>query len=449
MSRAAAVCYRIRWRRIGAPARSNAVYYVAVGSPSSIDEALRAHVYAAAVASVDEVVKNWNDTNPDRTVGIDDAELRKAMSRVPDAAFIPAAEDFGLDFSVQLAAHAAVALADADQVFRPAVSLRDRNADSPAPLVAVLAAYRTAIVAVERRENCSIANESRVRHLHGRLLERLRVMACSRREGDSLEAQSGVEDVMWALWRLESEAREPETPIGVPSWWRWSRRHTMVARNVAAVSAVIVVAVLAFNAGRGGAETGTPSPEVGVAATGDVDAPDARTTSRSVPAAPSAGFSGTALLKNTRVSLAALTADGREVQAGQLPTFAPLTIEVDHGITFRLRFSMIDRQESRDNLTFFIQPLDPVKVQGAHQVLPTGLQSLSGLDTGNDALVVPGPAVAEDGTYATYEFVLAALTGQLNNGYFCGYTPKPVTVIVSSNSNDLAIPYPVFIKRDC
>jgi hypothetical protein len=161
------------------------------------------------------------------------------------------------------------------------------------------------------------------------------------------------------------------------------------------------------------------------------------------------GFSGTPLLKNTRVELAVIDTDDRGVNPGQLPNFAPLTIDVDHGVTFRLRFTMIDSQAPLDNLQFFVQPLDPVKVQGAHQVLSNGTQPLPQIDSGGEVLVVPTPVPATDGTFATYEFVVAALQGRLNNGYFCGYTPKPVTAVIKSGGNELAIPYPIFIKRQC
>ncbi len=69
------------------------------------------------------------------------------------------------------------------------------------------------------------------------------------------------------------------------------------------------------------------------------------------------------------------------------------------------------------------------------------------LDAGD---FIPVPPIDPGGAPTIYRFVLSAPPDRTTVGYWCGYTAKPVQILVTTSDNASAATttYPVYVLRD-
>ncbi|MCV7213031.1 hypothetical protein [Mycolicibacterium canariasense] len=244
-----------------------------------------------------------------------------------------------------------------------------------------------------------------------------------------------------------------EVPAPPPERGRFSAGHLAAAGTAAAVVfAVIgglvvsqVTPVREFSGGETDAAASTGAPDsTGV----PVDPitflpkrPPAVTLSQTLP--------------NTDVQLFAFpdSADpSGETQTvpGYLPPVGAPVMAINDRLTFEVRLSIRDKELPPDTLSLSINAVTPTVIteskllanrDHAEEFKPT-------LNVGDPVAV---PPIAKDGTSTVYRFVLAALPSKpTENGYWCGYTPKPVSILVTKGDNyESAITsYPVYVMRD-
>ena len=160
-------------------------------------------------------------------------------------------------------------------------------------------------------------------------------------------------------------------------------------------------------------------------------------------------------LPNTVVQLFAFPSSAdpsRETQTvpGYLPPVDGPVMAISDRLTFEVRLSIRDKGLPPDTLSLSINAVSPTVITEA-ELLANRDHAEEFKPTLNVGDPVAVPAIAKDGTPTVYRFVLAALpSAPTTNGYWCGYTPKPVSILVTKGDNyESAITsYPVYVVRD-
>lgn len=144
----------------------------------------------------------------------------------------------------------------------------------------------------------------------------------------------------------------------------------------------------------------------------------------------------------------AINGDEHIVTAGALPSFPTMVIPMDKGITFEVAFAKRHLDQSSDFVQFFVNGIAPATIDQSHRMRNAAEPEGDNLGDLSDPLTVKG--LPDDGSPVVYQFHMTA-TRAVNIGYWCGYNPKPVTVVVIANNNPAGatVPYPVSVSRDC
>lgn len=241
-------------------------------------------------------------------------------------------------------------------------------------------------------------------------------------------------------------------PAPPPERGRFSARHLMAAGAAAALVVVLVGGLMVWQVSPVRDFLGGETDAAASAGTPDgagvpVD-PIALLPDRS----PTVALSQT--LPNTVVQLFAFhgTADpSRKTQTvpGYLPPMDGPVMAINDRLTFEVWLSIRDKQLPPDTLSLSINAVSPPVITES-KLLANGNHAEEPKPTLNVGDPVAVPPIDKDGTPTIYRFVLAAVPSTTTNGYWCGYTPKPVSILVTKGDNyESAITsYPVYVVRD-
>lgn len=160
-------------------------------------------------------------------------------------------------------------------------------------------------------------------------------------------------------------------------------------------------------------------------------------------------------LPNTDVQLLAFPASAdpsRDAQTvpGYLPPVDAPVMAINDRLTFEVHLTIRNKKLNPDTLSLSINAVTPTVITESELLANRDHagEPLPSLNMGNPVAV---PPIAKDGTPTIYRFVLAALPSKpTENGYWCGYTPKPMSILVTKGDNyESAITsYPVYVVRD-
>ena len=214
--------------------------------------------------------------------------------------------------------------------------------------------------------------------------------------------------------------------------------------GIAAVATSAALALLAWMIpANPRAFTGASTTTAGRSSTEDIPLPPGAPTSVSLAQR----------LPNTLVQLFAFV-DGegpaRESQTapGVLPAVAPAVLRINGRLVFELWLSIRDKKLPPDQLSLSVYGTAPTVVTDSH-VMDNGHPGNPEphLDAGD---FIPVHAIDKDGAPTIYRFVLTAPPDRTTVGYWCGYTPKPVQILITTSDNAGAAPttYPVYVLRD-
>ena len=196
-------------------------------------------------------------------------------------------------------------------------------------------------------------------------------------------------------------------------------------------------------------------PAIPRAFTGASTTTAGRSSTEDIPLPPGAPTSVSLAqrLPNTLVQLFAFV-DGevpaRESQTapGVLPAVAPAVLRINGRLVFELWLSIRDKKLPPDQLSLSVYGTAPTVVTDSH-VLDNGHPGNPEphLDAGD---FIPVHAIDKDGAPTIYRFVLTAPPDRTTVGYWCGYTPKPVQILIttSDNAGAATTTYPVYVLRD-
>ncbi|SKS11286.1 Uncharacterised protein [Mycobacteroides abscessus subsp. abscessus] len=160
-------------------------------------------------------------------------------------------------------------------------------------------------------------------------------------------------------------------------------------------------------------------------------------------------------LPNTDVQLLAFPASAdpsRDAQTvpGYLPPVDAPVMAINDRLTFEVHLSIRNKKLPPDTLSLSINAVTPTVITESELLANRDHagEPMPSLSLGDPVAV---PRIAKDGTPTIYRFVLAALPSKpTENGYWCGYTPKPMSILVTKGDNyESAITsYPVYVMRD-
>ena len=158
-------------------------------------------------------------------------------------------------------------------------------------------------------------------------------------------------------------------------------------------------------------------------------------------------------LPNTRVQLFAFVdaqTPAREAQTapGILPAVAPAVLRINGRMVFELWLSIRDKKLPPDQLSLSVYGTAPTVLTDSH-LMDNGHPGdpEPHLDAGD---FIPVHPIDRGGAPTVYRFVLSAPPDRTTVGYWCGYTPKPVQILVTTSDNASAATttYPVYVLRD-
>lgn len=243
------------------------------------------------------------------------------------------------------------------------------------------------------------------------------------------------------------------TPGPPPDRNGFSARHLVAAAGVAAVVVLAVVALMVWQVapvrqllgGGTGATASAGTPGAG-AATSDPIALLPQ-NSLTVPLSQT--------LPNTVVQLFAYPHDAAPSRAaetvpGLLPPVDGPVMAINDRLTFEVWLSIRDKNLPPDTLSLSINAVSPPVITES-KLLANRDHAEEFKSTLNEGAPVAVPPIAKDGTATVYRFVLAAIPSTpTTNGYWCGYTPKPVSILVTKGDNyeSVITSYPVYVVRN-
>ncbi len=137
-----------------------------------------------------------------------------------------------------------------------------------------------------------------------------------------------------------------------------------------------------------------------------------------------------------------------ETVPGMVPPVDGPVMAINNRLTFEVSLSIRDKGTPPDTVSLAVNAVSPTVITegqrvGNHHYPRT---NEAGLDSGSP---VPVPPLTTDEP-TIYRFVLAAPpSSRTANGYWCGYTPKPVSILVTRGDNDESVitSYPVYVVR--
>ena len=159
-------------------------------------------------------------------------------------------------------------------------------------------------------------------------------------------------------------------------------------------------------------------------------------------------------LPNTKVQLFALAdgpspARGAQTVPGVLPQVSAPVLRINGRMVFQLWLSIRDPHLPPDQLSLSVYGTAPTVVTDSHLMADADhpVAPESHLDAGD---FIPVHTIDTGGSPTIYEFVLSAPPDRTTVGYWCGYTAKPVQILVTTSDNASAATttYPVYVLRD-
>lgn len=224
---------------------------------------------------------------------------------------------------------------------------------------------------------------------------------------------------------------------------QFSARQLLVAIGVTAVAVGLVAALaVALTGGEDEATTST-SPQASGAAT-----PAPITLLPKNP--PTVPLSQT--LPNTVVQLFAYSDKAEpestaETIPGLIPPVGGPVLAINNRLTFEVWLSIRDESKPPDTVSLAVNAVSPTVITEGQRLANRHhpQKPEAGLDNGSP---VPVPTITDEPTI--YRFVLAALPSTTTNGYWCGYTPKPVSILVTKGDSyeSVITSYPVYVVRN-
>ena len=118
-------------------------------------------------------------------------------------------------------------------------------------------------------------------------------------------------------------------------------------------------------------------------------------------------------------------------------------------MVFQLWLSIRDAHLSPDQLSLSVYGTAPTVVTDSHLMADADHPAAPEphLDAGD---FIPVHTIDTGGSPTIYQFVLSAPPDRTTVGYWCGYTAKPVQILVTTSDNASAATttYPVYVLRD-
>ncbi|MAT05315.1 MAG: hypothetical protein CL424_09770 [Acidimicrobiaceae bacterium] len=138
-----------------------------------------------------------------------------------------------------------------------------------------------------------------------------------------------------------------------------------------------------------------------------------------------------------------------ETVPGLVPPASGPVMAINDRLTFEVWLSIRDQHSPPDTVSLAINAVSPTTIMEAQRIANRDYPGKPEADL-DDGSSVPVPRIAVDGTPTIYRFVLAAPPSNNTIGYWCGYTPKPVSILVTKGDNDESVitSYPVYVVRD-
>lgn len=232
----------------------------------------------------------------------------------------------------------------------------------------------------------------------------------------------------------------------------FSARHLMAAAGAAAVVVLVVAGLMVWQVSPVREFLGSGTNAEASAGTPNGGAPPVDPIALLPEHPPTVALSET--LPNTVVQLFAYPSGtdpnrATETVPGHLPPVDGPVMAINDRLTFEVWLSIRDKELPPDTLSLSINAVSPPVITES-KLLANRDHAEEAKSTLNEGAPVAVPPIAKDGTPTIYRFVLAAIPSTTTNGYWCGFTPKPVSILVTKGDNyeSVITSYPVYVVRD-